>query len=123
MSPIRLLRWSAALASVLALSTVAAQASHDRGGYDRSPRPDRMLVVTTSQNQLLRLNARNPERIRDIQSITPAPPGADGAARRRCQSNSSLRKLLFFLRPPRWPSSRCSPPPLHDGCFSDRSPP
>ena len=75
MSRTRLFRWSAALASVLALSTVAAQASHDGGGYDRSPRPDRMLVVTTSQNQLLRLNARNPDRIRDIQAITGLPAG------------------------------------------------
>jgi hypothetical protein len=75
MSRTRVLRWSAALASVLALSTVAAQASHDRGGYDRSPRPDRMLVVTTSQNQLLWVNARNPDRIRDIQAISGLPAG------------------------------------------------
>jgi opacity protein-like surface antigen len=73
----RLLRWSAASACVLALSAVAAQASDrgDRGDRDRSPRPDRMLVATTSQNQLLTFNARNPERIRDIQAISGLPAG------------------------------------------------
>jgi hypothetical protein len=76
MSRTRMLRWSAALASVLALSTVAAQASHDRyDDRDRSPRPDRMLVATTSQNQLIGFNARNPERIRDIQAISGLPAG------------------------------------------------
>ena len=75
MSRTHFLRWSAALASVLALSTVAAQASHDRDRYDRSPRPDRMLVATTNQNQLIRFNARNPDRIRDIVSISGLPAG------------------------------------------------
>ena len=75
MSRTRLLRRSAALASVLALSTVAAQASHNSDDRDWSPRPDRMLVATTSQNQLLTFNARNPERIRDIQSISGLPAG------------------------------------------------
>jgi hypothetical protein len=70
----RLMRWSAAAASVLALSGMAAQASGHRGS-DWSPRNDRMLVATTSQNQLLTFNARNPERIRDIQSITGLPAG------------------------------------------------
>jgi Domain of unknown function (DUF4394) len=69
MSRTRLLRWSAAIGCVLALSAVAAQASH------RSHGPDRMLVATTSQNQLLTFNARNPERIRDIQAITGLPTG------------------------------------------------
>jgi hypothetical protein len=68
----RLLRWSAALAAVLALSAVVgAQASHRR--HDQ--RPDRMLVATTNQNQLLTFNARSPERIRDIQAITGLPAG------------------------------------------------
>jgi hypothetical protein len=75
MSRTHFLRWSAALASVLALSTVAAQASHDRDRYDRSPRPDRMLVATTNQNQLIKFNARNPDRIRDIVSISGLPAG------------------------------------------------
>jgi Domain of unknown function (DUF4394) len=76
MSRSRIMRWSAALASVLALSTVAAQASHKRGDdWNRSQRADRMLVATTSQNQLLRFNARNPERIKDIQAITGLPAG------------------------------------------------
>jgi Domain of unknown function (DUF4394) len=74
MSRTRLLRWSAALTCVLAASAVAAQASSHRGP-DWSPRPDRMLVATTSQNQLLTFNARNPERIRDIQAITGLPAG------------------------------------------------
>jgi Domain of unknown function (DUF4394) len=76
MSRSRIMRWSAALASLLALSTVAAQASHNRGvDWDRSQRVDRMLVATTSQNQLLRFNARNPDRIKDIQSISGLPAG------------------------------------------------
>jgi len=75
MSRTRLLRTSAALSCVLALSAVAAQASGHSGDRDRSPRPDRMLVATTSQNQLLTFNARNPERIRDIQAITGLPAG------------------------------------------------
>jgi hypothetical protein len=66
----RLLRWSAALGCVLALSAVAAQASHRT-----SPGPDRLLYATTSQNQLLTFNARNPERIRDIQAISGLPAG------------------------------------------------
>jgi hypothetical protein len=69
MSRTRMLRWSAALGCVLALSAVAAQASH------RSSSPDRTLFATTSQNQLLTFNARNPERIRDIQAITGLPAG------------------------------------------------
>jgi hypothetical protein len=73
MSRTHLLRWSAALTCVLALSAVAAQASHR--GSDRSWRPDRTLVATTSQNKLLTFNARNPERIRDIQAITGLPAG------------------------------------------------
>jgi len=65
----RLLRWSAAVGCVLALSAVAAQASH------RTPRVDRMMVATTDQNQLIRFNARDPERIRDVRAITGLPPG------------------------------------------------
>ena len=76
MSRYRLLRGSAALGCVLALSAVAAQASHRHSGdRDWSPRPERMLVATTSQNQLLTFNARNPERIKDIQAITGLPAG------------------------------------------------
>jgi hypothetical protein len=76
MSRTRIMRWSAALASVLALSAVAAQASHSRGdNWDRSQRVDRMLVATTNQNQLLTFNARNPDRIKDIQAITGLPAG------------------------------------------------
>ena len=75
MSRTHLLRWSAALGCVLALSTVAAQASHRGGDKDWSQRQDRMLVATTNQNQLLTFNARNPERIRDIQTISGLPAG------------------------------------------------
>src|SRR5688572_11746132 len=73
----RILRWSAALAAVLALTAVAAQAASDRRGHDRwSPRvADRMLVATTDQNQLVTFNARNPERIRDTRAITGLPTG------------------------------------------------
>jgi hypothetical protein len=77
MSRTRVMRWSAALASALALSTVAAQAAQqDRGrGDDRSPRPDRILYATTDQNQLLKFNARNPDRLRGIRAITGLPSG------------------------------------------------
>ena len=78
MSRTRLLRTSAALASVLALSAVAAQASHrsyDEDDRDWSRGPDRMLVASTNQNQLLTFNARNPDRIKDIQAITGLPAG------------------------------------------------
>jgi hypothetical protein len=34
-----------------------------------------MLFATTDQNQLIRFNARSPERIRDIQAITGLPAG------------------------------------------------
>jgi Domain of unknown function (DUF4394) len=78
MSRSRIMRTSAALASVLALSAVAAQASH-RSDNDRdrgwSKGPDRMFVATTNQNQLLTFNARNPDRIKDIQAITGLPTG------------------------------------------------
>ena len=75
MSRTHLLRWSAALGCVLALSAVAAQASHRGGNKDWSPRPDRMLVATTNQNQLLTFNARNPRRVRDVQAISGLPAG------------------------------------------------
>jgi Domain of unknown function (DUF4394) len=80
MSRTRLLRTSAALASVLALSTVAAQASHSKKYDDDrwSRGPDRLVYATTSQNQLISFNARNPERIKTITSIT----GTNGAALR-----------------------------------------
>jgi Domain of unknown function (DUF4394) len=73
MSRTRLLRWGAALGCVLAVSAVAAQASSDRRGW--SPRPDRVLVATTDQNQLLTFNARKPGKIRGIRSITGLPAG------------------------------------------------
>jgi hypothetical protein len=79
MSRTRIMRWSAALASLLALSAVGAQASQ-RGGddwdrSDRSQRADRMFYATTGQNQLISFNARNPERLRDIQAISGLPAG------------------------------------------------
>ncbi len=77
MSRSRLLRTSASLATVIALSAVAAQASHRSDDNDRwAPRgPDRMLVATTNQNQLLTFNARNPDRIKDVQAISGLPAG------------------------------------------------
>jgi hypothetical protein len=72
----RLLRWSVPLACVLALSAVAAQASHKSSDdRDWSRGPDRMLVATTNQNQLITFNARNVDRIKDIQAITGLPAG------------------------------------------------
>jgi Domain of unknown function (DUF4394) len=70
MSRTRVAHRGVALACVLALSAVAAQASHDRW----SP-PQRMLVATTDQNQLIRFDARDPERLRDVRAITGLPAG------------------------------------------------
>jgi Domain of unknown function (DUF4394) len=80
MSSARIMRWSAALASVLALSAVAAQADQrDRDRWDGGSRgPDRLVYATTSQNQLISFNARNPERIKTLTSIT----GTNGATLR-----------------------------------------
>ena len=75
MSRTRLLRWSAAAACLLAVSAVAAQASSKRSGHGWSPRVDRVLYATTDQNQLIKLNARDPSRIRDVRSITGLPTG------------------------------------------------
>jgi hypothetical protein len=72
MSSTRLIRWCAVVASALALSAVAAQASSKSHRWDQ---PQRTLYATTAQNQLLKLNARNPDRIRDIQAITGLPAG------------------------------------------------
>jgi Domain of unknown function (DUF4394) len=77
MSRTRLLRTSAALASVLALSTVAAQASHRDNDRDRGwskKGPDRMLVATTDSNQLITFNAKD-RRIRKLVSIKGLPAG------------------------------------------------
>jgi hypothetical protein len=75
MSRISLLRWGAVVASALALTAVAAQASSKSRGHDRWANQARTLYATTDQNQLLRFNARNPERVRDIQAITRLPAG------------------------------------------------
>jgi hypothetical protein len=64
----RFIRWGAVVASLLALSAVAAQASS-------SKKPERVLYATTDQNQLLRFNAKNPDRIRDVRAITGLPAG------------------------------------------------
>ena len=70
MSSVRMLRWSAVAACLLALTAVAAQASSHKRGHDNKRGPDRLLYATTNQNQLISFNARNPERIRDIVTIT-----------------------------------------------------
>ena len=76
MSRARIMRWSAALASVLALSAVAAQADQrDRDRWDRGSRgPDRLLVATTDSNQLITFNAKD-RRIRKLVSIKGLPAG------------------------------------------------
>jgi Domain of unknown function (DUF4394) len=77
MSSTRILRWSAALASVLALSTVAADAAQRDGrGNDRGNGrgPDRLLVATTDSNQLITFNAKD-GRIRKLVSIKGLPAG------------------------------------------------
>jgi hypothetical protein len=77
MSSTRILRWSAALASVLALSTVAADAAQRDGrGNDRGNGrgPDRLLVATTDSNQLITFNAKD-RRIRKLVSIKGLPAG------------------------------------------------
>jgi opacity protein-like surface antigen len=66
---VRLLRWGALVAAALALTAVAAQAA------SKKKPPERVLYATTDQNQLLRFNAKNPDRIRDIRSISGLPAG------------------------------------------------
>ena len=69
----RFVRWGALIASALALTAVAAQASSKSNrGWDR---PERMLYATTDQNQLIKFNARNPGDIRGLQAITGLPAG------------------------------------------------
>jgi uncharacterized protein DUF4394 len=75
MTRIPLLRWGAVVVAALALTAVAAQASSKSKGHDRWDRPERVLYATTDQNQLLRINAKDPDRIRDIQAITGLPAG------------------------------------------------
>ena len=75
MSRITLLRWGAVVASALALTAVAAQASSKPNGHHRWTTEARTLYATTDQNQLLRFNARDPERVRGIQAITGLPAG------------------------------------------------
>jgi hypothetical protein len=48
MSSTRVLRWSAVLASLFALSAVAAQASWHKRGHDYNRGPDRVLYATTN---------------------------------------------------------------------------
>jgi Domain of unknown function (DUF4394) len=73
MSRTRLLRWGAVVASALALTAVAAQASSkSHRGWDR---PERTLYATTSQNQLIKFNSADAGDIRDIQAITGLPAG------------------------------------------------
>ena len=77
MSRNRIVRWSAALASVLALSTVAADAAQRDGrGNDRGKGrgPDQLLVATTDSNQLITFNAKNPRDIRSARVITGLGP-------------------------------------------------
>lgn len=78
MSRNRIVRWSAALASVLALSTVAADANQsDRRGNDRGKGrgPSQVLYGTTSSNQLVKFNAKDPRDIRSARVITGLPQG------------------------------------------------
>jgi hypothetical protein len=63
------------LASLFALSAVAAQASWHKRDHDYNRGPDRVLYATTNQNQLISFNARNPDRIRNIQAITGLASG------------------------------------------------
>jgi Domain of unknown function (DUF4394) len=71
-----LLRRGAVAAAVLTLAgAAAADASRgDRGG-SRDDDSSRMFYATTDQNLLLQFNERNPERLRDIQSIRGLPDG------------------------------------------------
>jgi len=73
MSHSRLLRRVAVLAATVALTAAAAaQATGDR---DRDRTPSRTLYATTSQNLLVSFDARSPDRLRDVQSISGLPPG------------------------------------------------
>jgi Domain of unknown function (DUF4394) len=68
----RLLGRAGVLAAILALAAVAAAPAKDRGFDDR---PQRVLYATTDQNTLIKFDARNPERLKDIRAITGLPGG------------------------------------------------
>ena len=75
MSP-KLLRRSTALAAMLTLA--AAGTASAKGGdqpYDDARTSGRVLFATTDQNQLIRFNSSNPDRLKDIRTIT----GLNGA--------------------------------------------
>jgi Domain of unknown function (DUF4394) len=73
MSHSRLLRRAAVLAATVALTAAAAaQATGDRD-RDRERTASRTLYATTSQNLLVSFDARSPDRLRDVQTISGLP--------------------------------------------------
>ena len=68
----RSLRRAGVLAAILALAAVAAASAKNHGFDDR---PSRILYATTDQNTLIKFDARSPERLKDIRSITGLPGG------------------------------------------------
>jgi DNA-binding beta-propeller fold protein YncE len=68
----RALSRAGVLASILALSAVVGASANNRGFDDR---PSRILYATTDQNTLIKFDARSPERLKDIRSITGLPAG------------------------------------------------
>jgi hypothetical protein len=75
MSP-KLLRRSAALATVLALAAAGSASAKGQGQpYDDARTSGRVLFATTDQNQLIRFNSNKPDRLKDIRAITGLPAG------------------------------------------------
>ena len=76
MSP-KLLSRTVALAAVLSLA--AAGTASAKGGdqpYDDARTSGRVLFATTDQNQLIRFNSSNPDRLKDVRAITGLNNGA-----------------------------------------------
>ena len=68
-----LLRRAAATAVVLSLA--AAGTAHAKGPRYDDGQTSRALFATTDQNTLVRFDAANPERLRDIRALTGLPAG------------------------------------------------
>ena len=73
----KLLPRAAALAAVLTLAAAGTASAKGYGDqpYDDARTPGRVLFATTDQNQLIRFNSSNPDRLKDIRAITGLPAG------------------------------------------------
>ena len=78
--PPRSLARAAALAAVISLGAVGAASAtkSDRSGDRHNDRvTPRTLYATTDQNLLIRFNARDPERLREVRAISGLPAGVN----------------------------------------------